>query len=84
LKGKTVTLKLKNVNFEVKTRAQTLPYAVATVEEIFAVKELLIVQPDRKFRIKQTTLCSYMKMFLKPYRLRISLFDDVDSEKECK
>ncbi|XP_072244168.1 DNA polymerase kappa [Leuresthes tenuis] len=42
LKGKTVTLKLKNVNFEVKTRAQTLPYAVATVEEIFAVaKDLL-------------------------------------------
>ncbi|KAM4577005.1 DNA polymerase kappa isoform 2-T2 [Odontesthes bonariensis] len=42
LKGKTVTLKLKNVNFEVKTRAQTLPYAVASVEEIFAVaKDLL-------------------------------------------
>ncbi|KAM9744423.1 DNA polymerase kappa [Menidia menidia] len=42
LKGKTVTLKLKNVNFEVKTKAQTLPYAVATVEEIFAVaKDLL-------------------------------------------
>ncbi|KAM4577885.1 DNA polymerase kappa [Fundulus diaphanus] len=42
LKGKTVTLKLKNVNFEVKTRAQTLPYAVATVEDIFAVaKDLL-------------------------------------------
>nr|XP_043881532.1 DNA polymerase kappa isoform X1 [Solea senegalensis] len=42
LKGKTVTLKLKNVNFEVKTRAQTLPCAVATVEEIFAVaKDLL-------------------------------------------
>uniref|UniRef100_A0A668AUM2 DNA polymerase kappa n=1 Tax=Myripristis murdjan TaxID=586833 RepID=A0A668AUM2_9TELE len=42
LKGKTVTLKLKNVNFEVKTRAWTLPYAVATVDEIFAVaKDLL-------------------------------------------
>uniref|UniRef100_A0A3Q2P160 DNA polymerase kappa n=1 Tax=Fundulus heteroclitus TaxID=8078 RepID=A0A3Q2P160_FUNHE len=42
LKGKTVTLKLKNVNFEVKTKAQTLPYAVATAEDIFAVaKELL-------------------------------------------
>uniref|UniRef100_A0A3P8VVY4 DNA polymerase kappa n=1 Tax=Cynoglossus semilaevis TaxID=244447 RepID=A0A3P8VVY4_CYNSE len=42
LKGKTVTLKLKNVNFEVKTRALTLPCAVATVDEIFAVaKDLL-------------------------------------------
>ncbi|XP_035999483.1 LOW QUALITY PROTEIN: DNA polymerase kappa [Fundulus heteroclitus] len=42
LKGKTVTLKLKNVNFEVKTKAQTLPYAVAQVEDIFAVaKDLL-------------------------------------------
>uniref|UniRef100_A0AAQ6AF37 DNA polymerase kappa n=1 Tax=Amphiprion ocellaris TaxID=80972 RepID=A0AAQ6AF37_AMPOC len=42
LKAKTVTLKLKNVNFEVKTRALTLPYAVATVDEIFAVaKDLL-------------------------------------------
>ncbi|KAF7661079.1 hypothetical protein LDENG_00268850 [Lucifuga dentata] len=42
LRGKTVTLKLKNVNFEVKTRASTLPYAVATADEIFAVaKDLL-------------------------------------------
>lgn len=42
LKGKTVTLKLKNVNFEVKTRAVTVPYAVATVDEIFAAaKDLL-------------------------------------------
>lgn len=41
-KGKTVTLKLKNVNFEVKSRAVTLPYAVATVDEIFAAaKDLL-------------------------------------------
>uniref|UniRef100_A0A8C2EHM4 DNA polymerase kappa n=1 Tax=Cyprinus carpio TaxID=7962 RepID=A0A8C2EHM4_CYPCA len=36
LKGKTVTLKLKNVKFEVKTRAFTLQYAVCTEEEIFA------------------------------------------------
>ncbi|XP_062238106.1 DNA polymerase kappa [Platichthys flesus] len=42
LKGKTVTLKLKNVNFEVKSRALTLPYAVATADDIFAVaKDLL-------------------------------------------
>ncbi|KAK7933560.1 hypothetical protein WMY93_004456 [Mugilogobius chulae] len=42
LKGKTVTVKLKNVHFEVKTRAMTLQFAVATAEEIFAIaKDLL-------------------------------------------
>lgn len=42
LKGKTITLKIKNVNFEVKTRAMTLQCAVATAEEIFAIaKDLL-------------------------------------------
>ncbi|NWR89579.1 POLK polymerase, partial [Furnarius figulus] len=42
LKGKTVTLKLKNVNFEVKTRASTVLSSVSTEEEIFAVaKDLL-------------------------------------------
>uniref|UniRef100_A0A8C7QWY5 DNA polymerase kappa n=1 Tax=Oncorhynchus mykiss TaxID=8022 RepID=A0A8C7QWY5_ONCMY len=47
LKGKTVTLKLKNVNFEVKTRAWTLPCAVATTEELFAVaKDLLKTEID--------------------------------------
>lgn len=41
-KGKSVTLKLKNVNFEVKTRAVTLPCAIATADEIFALaKDLL-------------------------------------------
>uniref|UniRef100_A0A671TQQ2 DNA polymerase kappa n=1 Tax=Sparus aurata TaxID=8175 RepID=A0A671TQQ2_SPAAU len=49
LKGKTVTLKLKNVKFEVKTRALTLPYAVATVDEIFAVaKDLLKTERDNE------------------------------------
>uniref|UniRef100_A0A3P9M3B0 DNA polymerase kappa n=1 Tax=Oryzias latipes TaxID=8090 RepID=A0A3P9M3B0_ORYLA len=47
LKGKTVSLKLKNVNFEVKTRAQTLQCAVAAEEEIFAVaKDLLKTEID--------------------------------------
>ncbi|CAO2592901.1 DNA polymerase kappa [Lemmus lemmus] len=42
LKGRTVTVKLKNVNFEVKTRASTVPSTLSTAEEIFAVaKELL-------------------------------------------
>uniref|UniRef100_A0A3Q1ISC9 DNA polymerase kappa n=1 Tax=Anabas testudineus TaxID=64144 RepID=A0A3Q1ISC9_ANATE len=49
LKGKTVTLKLKNVNFEVKTRALTLQYAVATADEIFAVaKDLLKMEIENE------------------------------------
>ncbi|NXJ01698.1 POLK polymerase, partial [Psophia crepitans] len=47
LKGKTVTLKLKNVNFEVKTRASTVLSAVSTEEEIFAIaKDLLGTEID--------------------------------------
>lgn len=49
MKGKTITLKLKNVNFEVKTRALTLPCPVATVDEIFAVaKDLLKTERDNE------------------------------------
>lgn len=45
--GKTVTLKLKNVNFEVKTKAFTLQCAVCTEEEILAAaKDLLKAEID--------------------------------------
>lgn len=47
LKGRTVTVKLKNVNFEVKTRASTVSSVVSTEEEIFAIaKELLRTEID--------------------------------------
>ncbi|XP_062399214.1 DNA polymerase kappa [Sardina pilchardus] len=47
LKGKTVTVKLKNVSFVVKQRASTLQCAVSSAEEIFAAaKELLRVEID--------------------------------------
>ncbi|NXG24525.1 POLK polymerase, partial [Grallaria varia] len=47
LKGKTVTLKLKNVNFEVKTRASTVLSSVSTEDEIFAIaKDLLGTEID--------------------------------------
>ncbi|XP_053520395.1 DNA polymerase kappa isoform X1 [Artibeus jamaicensis] len=47
LKGRTVTIKLKNVNFEVKTRASTVSSVVSTAEEIFALaKELLRTEID--------------------------------------
>ncbi|XP_038661436.1 DNA polymerase kappa isoform X6 [Scyliorhinus canicula] len=42
LRGKTVTLKLKNVNFEVITRACTVPTPVSKEEEIFAVAHELL------------------------------------------
>nr|AAX35542.1 DNA polymerase kappa [Xenopus laevis] len=47
LKGKTVTIKLKNVTFEVRTRALTVTSPVSTEEEIFAVaKEILKAEID--------------------------------------
>ncbi|XP_006124330.1 DNA polymerase kappa isoform X1 [Pelodiscus sinensis] len=47
LKGKTVTLKLKNVSFEVKTRASTVLAAVSTEEEIFVLaKDMLRTEID--------------------------------------
>ncbi|XP_032000878.1 DNA polymerase kappa isoform X1 [Hylobates moloch] len=50
LKGRTVTIKLKNVNFEVKTRASTVSSVVSTAEEIFAIaKELLKTEIDADF-----------------------------------
>ncbi|XP_005341786.2 DNA polymerase kappa [Ictidomys tridecemlineatus] len=50
LKGRTVTIKLKNVNFEVKTRASTVSSVVSTAEEIFAIaKELLRTDIDADF-----------------------------------
>ncbi|XP_045890655.1 DNA polymerase kappa isoform X1 [Micropterus dolomieu] len=73
LKGKTVTLKLKNVNFEVKTRALTLPYAVATVDEIFAVaKDLLKTERDNE---------SPQPLRLRLMGVRISAFVSSDDKK---
>ncbi|XP_039219939.1 DNA polymerase kappa isoform X2 [Crotalus tigris] len=47
LKARTVTLKLKNVDFEVKTRANTVLSAVSTEDEIFTItKELLKSEMD--------------------------------------
>ncbi|XP_030593570.1 DNA polymerase kappa isoform X2 [Archocentrus centrarchus] len=73
LKGKTVTLKLKNVNFEVKTRAMTLPYAVATVDEIFAVaKDLLKTEIENE---------SPQPLRLRLMGVRISAFVSLDDKK---
>ncbi|XP_008279678.1 DNA polymerase kappa [Stegastes partitus] len=72
LKGKTVTLKLKNVNFEVKTRALTLPYAVATVDEIFAVaKDLLKTEIENE---------SPQPLRLRLMGVRISTFVSLDDK----
>ncbi|KAM9391879.1 DNA polymerase kappa isoform 1-T4 [Pholidichthys leucotaenia] len=73
LKGKTVTLKLKNVNFEVKTRAQTVPYAVATADEIFSVaKDLLKMEIENE---------SPQPLRLRLMGVRISAFVSADDKK---
>ncbi|KAM9858107.1 DNA polymerase kappa [Aulostomus maculatus] len=73
LKGKTVTLKLKNVNFEVKTRAATLPCAVTTVEEIFTVaKELLKTEIENE---------SPQPLRLRLMGVRVSAFVSSDDKK---
>ncbi|XP_067377945.1 DNA polymerase kappa isoform X2 [Channa argus] len=73
LKGKTVTLKLKNVNFEVKTRASTVPYAVATVDEIFAIaKDLLKTEVENE---------SPQPLRLRLMGVRISAFVSLDDKK---
>uniref|UniRef100_A0A3Q3LUY4 DNA polymerase kappa n=2 Tax=Mastacembelus armatus TaxID=205130 RepID=A0A3Q3LUY4_9TELE len=73
LKGKTITLKLKNVNFEVKTRAMTLLYAVATTEEIFAVaKDLLKTEIENE---------SPQPLRLRLMGVRISAFSSLDDKK---
>ncbi|XP_060763144.1 DNA polymerase kappa isoform X2 [Neoarius graeffei] len=72
LKGKTVTLKLKNVNFEVKTRAFTLQCAVCTEEEIFAAaKDLLKAEIDN---------VSPLPLRLRLMGVRISSFISIDDK----
>ena len=43
--GRTVTLKMKTVNFEVKSRAVTLPYLMTTKEDLYkAASDLLAAE----------------------------------------
>ncbi|XP_049618190.1 DNA polymerase kappa [Syngnathus scovelli] len=73
LKGKNITLKVKNVNFEVKTRALTLPCAIATADEIFAVaKDLLKMEIENE---------SPQPLRLRLMGVRISSFVSPDDKK---
>ncbi|CAB1322080.1 unnamed protein product, partial [Coregonus sp. 'balchen'] len=68
-----LTLKLKNVNFEVKTRAWTLPCAVATTDELFAVaKDLLKTEIDN---------VSPQPLRLRLMGVRVSSFVSADDKK---
>lgn len=76
LKGKTVTLKLKNVKFEVKTRALTVAYAVATVDEIFAVaKDLLKTEIENE---------SPQPLRLRLMGVRVSAFVSLDDKQPAQ
>ena len=45
LQGRTITLKIKNINFEVKTRTVSLPSTVSSEELIFAAaRDLLKIE----------------------------------------
>ncbi|XP_029617787.1 DNA polymerase kappa-like [Salmo trutta] len=73
INGKTVTLKLKNVNFEVKTRAWTLPCAVAASDKLFAVaKDLLTTEIDN---------VSPQPLRLRLMGIRVSSFVSADDKK---
>ncbi|NXI49958.1 POLK polymerase, partial [Chloroceryle aenea] len=88
LKGKTVTLKLKNVNFEVKTRASTVLSSVSTEEEIFAVaKELLGTEIDSvaphplRIRLMGVRVSGFLSEEEKKYQQK-SIRSFLKSEKE--
>ncbi|XP_009898171.2 DNA polymerase kappa [Dryobates pubescens] len=88
LKGKTVTLKLKNVNFEVKTRASTMLSSVSTKEEIFAVaKELLATEIDSsaphplRIRLMGVRVSGFLSEDEKKYQQK-SITSFLKSEKE--
>lgn len=73
LKGRTVTIKLKNVNFEVKTRASTVPFTLSTAKEIFAVaKELLRTEVN---------VASPHPLRLRLMGVRMSTFSNKDAKK---
>ncbi|XP_039614354.1 DNA polymerase kappa isoform X2 [Polypterus senegalus] len=74
LKGRTVTLKLKNVNFALKTKASTLSYAVSTEDEIFALaKDLLKTEIDNS---------SPQPLRLRLMGVRISGFQSQEDKKQ--
>ncbi|XP_066274420.1 DNA polymerase kappa-like [Branchiostoma lanceolatum] len=66
LKGRTVTIKLKTVNFDVKQRGQTVPRAVSAMNEIYDVAEELL-----KMEIQQ---CQPQPLRLRLMGVRLSNF----------
>ncbi|XP_048360039.1 DNA polymerase kappa isoform X2 [Sphaerodactylus townsendi] len=89
LKARTVTLKLKNVNFEMKTRATTVLTSVSTGEEIFAVaKELLKTEMESvapqplRLRLMGVRVSGFLNEEEKKYQQR-SIVHFLDSASRC-
>ncbi|XP_034026011.1 DNA polymerase kappa isoform X2 [Thalassophryne amazonica] len=91
LKGKTITLKLKNVNFEVKTRAATLLCAVTTADDIFTVaKDLLKAEIENesphplRLRLMGVRISAFVSSEdKKPLQKSIISFLQPDSSDSC-
>jgi len=64
LQGKTVTLKIKLVTFEVKTRSQSLPIATNDGEDIYNVANQLLTTEMKNCSSKPLKLRLMGKVFL--------------------
>ena len=51
LRGKTITLKLKETNFELRTRDKTLPTHISSREEIFR-EAMKLLKPELPIKIR--------------------------------
>uniref|UniRef100_UPI00358F281B DNA polymerase kappa-like isoform X1 n=1 Tax=Myxine glutinosa TaxID=7769 RepID=UPI00358F281B len=90
LQGRTVTLKIKNINFEVKTRAVSSPSTMSSEEELFATARDLLkieiesVQPQPlRLRLMGVRLSSFVdRMDLKKQQKSINAFLNIEKKDE--
>uniref|UniRef100_A0A8C4N7Q0 DNA polymerase kappa n=1 Tax=Eptatretus burgeri TaxID=7764 RepID=A0A8C4N7Q0_EPTBU len=91
LQGRTITLKIKNINFEVKTRAVSLPSAVSSEELLFAAaRDLLKIEIESvhpqplRLRLMGVRLSSFVdRMDQKKQQKSIDVFLNIGNKEEC-